>query len=52
MMEAAGQEKVTMQAVDKTTFIFEQAGLTLVFDPAKEEMTQKQGGANILFTKQ
>jgi hypothetical protein len=51
-MEAAGREKITMQAVDKTTFTFEQAGLTLIFNPAKKEMTLKQGGANILFTKQ
>jgi hypothetical protein len=50
--EATGQGVITLKPLGNDSFGFEQAGLTIVFDTTKNEMTLKQGGGNFLFTKE
>jgi hypothetical protein len=50
--EAAGQEKFTLTNTGKDTFSFAAAGLEIIFDTAKNEMTLKQGGGAYKFTKE
>jgi hypothetical protein len=51
MAEPTGQEKIELKNVGKDTFIFEQAGVEIIFDTPKNEMTLKQGGGAFVFTK-
>ncbi len=50
--EATGQEKFPLTAGAKDTFTFAEAGIELVFDITKNEMTLKQGGGVYVFTKE
>jgi len=50
-VEPSGQDKITLDNTDKDTFSFAAAGAVFVFDPAKGEVTLKQGGGSFLFTK-
>jgi hypothetical protein len=50
--EATGQEKIPLENTEKDTFSFAAAGLTLVFNTEKSEMTLKQGGGAYVFTKE
>lgn len=52
LAEATGQGVTTLKALGNDSFGFEQAGLTITFDTAKNEMTLKQGGGNFIFTKE
>jgi hypothetical protein len=52
MAEPTGQEKITLKSTGKDSFSFEQAGVVIEFDIAKNEMTLKQGGGTFLFTKE
>ena len=49
--EATGQEKFPLTTGAKDTFTFAPAGIELVFDSTKNEMTLKQGGGVFVFTK-
>ncbi len=51
MAEPAGQENIELTNTAKDTFTFEAAGVEIVFDPTKNEMTLKQGGGSFVFTK-
>lgn len=46
-----GQKVYTMEAVDKNKFFHEKTGVSLAFDPAKNEMQMKQGDRVIVFTR-
>ncbi len=50
--EATGQDKFPLTAGAKDTFTFAPAGIELVFDVTKNEMTLKQGGGVYVFTKE
>ncbi len=50
--EATGQEKFPLTTGTKDTFTFAPAGIELVFDSTKNEMTLKQGGGVFVFTKE
>ena len=50
--EATGQEKFPLTTGAKDTFTFAPAGIELVFDSTKNEMTLKQGGGVFVFTKE
>ena len=50
--EATGQEKFQLTAGAKDIFTFAPAGIELVFDINKNEMTLKQGGGVYVFTKE
>jgi hypothetical protein len=50
--EAAGQEKITLQAVDKTNFILPQDGTNFGFDPANKQLTLKLGVNKLVLTKE
>jgi hypothetical protein len=52
MAEPTGQEKITLKPTGRGSFSFEQAGVVIEFDIAKNEMTLKQGGGTFLFTKE
>jgi hypothetical protein len=52
MAEATGQGVIELKPLGNDSFGFEQAGLTIVFDTSKNEMTLKQGGGSFLFTKE
>ncbi|MFK7907356.1 MAG: hypothetical protein AB8B69_19630 [Chitinophagales bacterium] len=41
-----------LEAADKDKFTFDQTGLVLEFDPAKNQMTLKQGGGVYLLSKE
>lgn len=50
--EATGQDKFPLTAGIKDTFTFAPAGIELVFDITKNEMTLKQGAVVFVFTKE
>lgn len=50
--QATGQSAFPLEASTSNSFKFEQAGIILVFDSIKNEMTLKQGGKEFLFTKE
>ncbi len=50
--EATGQDKFPLTAGAKDVFSFSPAGIELVFDNTKNEMTLKQGGGVYVFTKE
>ena len=52
MAEATGQEKFPLTNTEKDTFVFEVAGLKIIFDTAKNEMTLKQGVSTFTFLKE
>jgi len=49
--QATGQSTIELEAVEQDKFTFSAAGITMLFNPAKNEFTLLQGGQNILFTK-
>ncbi|MDB5130708.1 MAG: hypothetical protein JWR02_457 [Mucilaginibacter sp.] len=49
--QAAGQPPLALETVSATKFIYSAAGITLQFNPDKDEFTLLQGGQNYLFTK-
>ncbi|MGC4099725.1 M1 family metallopeptidase [Ferruginibacter sp.] len=51
MAEPAGQDRVALENTAKDTFTHEAAGVVIVFDLTKNEMTLKQGGGTYVFTK-
>ncbi len=50
--QATGQPSFLLEPKDKDQFKFDRAGVVLEFNPAKQEMTLKQGGGIFLFTKE
>ena len=52
MAQATGQGAFPLDASDKNIFKFDQAGITLTFDPSKKEMILNQGGKNYNFTQE
>jgi D-alanyl-D-alanine carboxypeptidase len=50
--QATGQSSFPLEPTDKDKFAFEKAGIKMEFNPAKNEMTLKQGGGTFLFTKE
>ncbi|MCO5949132.1 serine hydrolase domain-containing protein [Mucilaginibacter flavidus] len=51
MAQATGQSQFPLETVDTDKFVFTQAGITMIFNPAKGEFTLLQGGQNYLFMK-
>ncbi len=49
--QATGQSAFTLDAAGNHTFKFDGAGITMIFDPAKGQMTLKQGAGTYLFNK-
>ncbi len=49
--QATGQTAFPLEATEKNTFQFQTAGIVLIFNPEKNEMTLKQGSI-FLFTKE
>ncbi len=49
--QPTGQSAFTLDAAGNHTFKFDGAGITMIFDPAKGQMTLKQGAGTYLFTK-
>jgi len=52
MAQATGQSQFSLEALDIDKFGFTQAGITMLFNPAKGEFTLLQGGATYLFDKE
>ena len=52
MAEPTGQEKITLTNTEKDTFNYDAAGVVIIFDTVKNEMTLKQGGGSFVFTKE
>jgi len=52
MAEPGGQDKVALENTGKDIFSFAAAGAVFEFDISKNEMTLKQGGSSILFSKE
>ncbi|MCE2997232.1 MAG: serine hydrolase domain-containing protein [Cyclobacteriaceae bacterium] len=52
MAQATGQPSFPLTPKEKDAFKFDRAGVVLEFNPAKQEMTLKQGGGVFLFTKE
>ena len=50
--QATGQSAIPLTATAQDQFRFEQAGIEMNFDPAKNQFTLKQGGQSFLFTKE
>lgn len=50
--QATGQSSFPLEATEKDKFKFDPAGIIMEFNPDKNELTLKQGGGNILFTKE
>lgn len=50
--QATGQQSFPLDATEKDKFKFDPAGIIIEFNPDKDEMTLKQGGENVLFTKE
>lgn len=50
--QATGQSSFPLEATEKDKFKFDQYGIKMEFDAAKEEMTLKQGGGVYLFKKE
>jgi hypothetical protein len=49
--QATGQSSFPLEATEKDKFQFEQAGIIMEFNTDKNELTMKQGGGSVLFTK-
>lgn len=49
--QATGQSAFPLEAKSETVFIFKAAGVKIVFDKSKSEMTLTQGGKSYLFKK-
>ncbi|TKC05406.1 M1 family metallopeptidase [Pedobacter polaris] len=49
---ASGQQPITLTYVSGNKFTYEEAGLAFDFNPAKNEMTFKQGEQTFVFTKE
>lgn len=50
--QATGQSSFRLEATDKDKFEYTPAGIVIEFDPAKSELTLKQGGFRYLFAKE
>jgi len=50
--QATGQSSFPLEATEKDKFKFDPAGIKVEFNPEKNEMTLKQGGETVLFTKE
>ena len=50
--QATGQSSFPLDASEKDIFKFDRAGVVIEFDPAKNELTLKQGAGTYLFTKE
>ncbi len=50
--QATGQGAFSLDATAPNEFKFDAAGIVLLFDPANNQMTLKQGGGSYLFTKE
>jgi CubicO group peptidase (beta-lactamase class C family) len=50
--QATGQSAFPLKSVSQTRFTFEQAGIELIFNPAKNTMLLKQGGGEFHFEKE
>jgi D-alanyl-D-alanine carboxypeptidase len=50
--QATGQSAFPLSPFDTDKFSFDQAGIKMEFNPLKNEMTLKQGGATFLFTRE
>ena len=51
MAQATGQNAFPLEAPAKDQFVFNQAGIELLFNTSKAEMTLNQGGETFLFTR-
>jgi D-alanyl-D-alanine carboxypeptidase len=49
--QATGQSSFELNATEKHIFKFDQAGIVLIFNPEKKQMTLKQGGGIFEFTR-
>lgn len=52
MAQASGQEGFPLEAISKTSFKFEMAGIVIDFDPSKKEFVISQAGTKNTFTKE
>jgi CubicO group peptidase (beta-lactamase class C family) len=52
MAQATGQGAFPLDAMGNDTFAFSQAGIEMVFNPAKKTFVLKQGGAEYNYTKE
>jgi CubicO group peptidase (beta-lactamase class C family) len=50
--QATEQSPFPLEATEKDKFTFDPAGIKMEFNPDKNEMTLKQGGETVLFTKE
>lgn len=50
--QATGQPSFPLDATDKDTFKFDQAGIVMEFEPATNQMTLKQAGGVFMLTKE
>jgi D-alanyl-D-alanine carboxypeptidase len=50
--QATGQSSFPLDPTEKDKFKFDPAGIIMEFNPDKNELTLKQGGENVLFTKE
>jgi CubicO group peptidase (beta-lactamase class C family) len=50
--QATEQSPIPLEATEKDKFTFDPAGIKLEFNPDKNEMTLKQGGETVVFTKE
>jgi D-alanyl-D-alanine carboxypeptidase len=50
--QATGQSSFPLEATGKDKFEFDPAGIIMEFNPDKNEMTLKQGGQTVVFTKE
>jgi len=50
--QATGQPSFVLEASDKNTFRFDQAGIVIVFKPVDKQLILKQGGGEFLFSKE
>ncbi|MDT0651613.1 serine hydrolase domain-containing protein [Autumnicola edwardsiae] len=50
--QATGQKAFPLEATVEDIFTYEQAGITLEFNPTENEVTLKQGGGEFLFKKE
>lgn len=52
MVEATGQSAIVLEATGPSTFQFDKFGIVIDFNVTKKEVTLKQSGKEILFTKE
>ena len=50
--EPTGQAKIPLNGTAKDTFTYEAAGVEIIFDTTKNEMTLKQAGGTYVFVKE